>query len=182
MPVAAFLRHTSCGMKAARSLLLLFVLSTSLTTLPVQAAEPSSGTITSKRQQVRWSGGPFYISKPVGSCTIMDPNCEVFLLRVDLRKRTDIQVRVAATTPASPCCEGPAPVGGDDYDVYVWDHTGIVAEANENNQGVETLIFTHTAAHVKEAYEIEVIPYNVAPGSTYTASAKVITLGRDGRR
>lgn len=150
-----------------------------VTALPVHAADPPSGTISAKRQSVKWSGGPFYLSKPVGSCITIDTECEHYFLRVELKRRTDIQVRVAASKPASPCCDGPAPVGGDDYDVYVWDRRGaIIAEANQSNQGVETLIFTHTPSHTKEPYEIEVIPYIVAPGSTYSASARVFTIGR----
>jgi hypothetical protein len=142
--------------------------------LPVHAATPASGTISKGHTMVRWSGGPFYVPRPVG-CLVNDPTCDRFFVRVALPAGAKIEVRLDATNPAR---GGLAPAFGDDYDVYVWDRNDeLIAESNKPNEGEERLIFTHEARQGDTPYEIEVIPFMVAPGSTYTARAAEAAIG-----
>jgi hypothetical protein len=148
---------------------------------PVGAATPTAGALSSKQRIVRWSGGPYYVSRPVG-CHVPylllkdDPTCDSFFLQVNLRAGAKIEVHLAAARPAK-SSDGPAPVSGDDYDVYVWDSSGLVlfAEGRRINEGVETVVFSHDPKRARGPYEIEVIPYLILPDSTYTARARVIS-------
>lgn len=165
--------------KARRWGALAVLFAVTLAASPALASTPHEGTITAKNRSVKWSGGPFFVSKPVGSCITIDVTCEQYLLHVNLRPGTTIKVQLTPAKPAKPCCAGPAPASGDDYDLYVWDPDGgIIAESHRNNEGVETVYFRHSAAHAKEGYEIEVVPFMVAPGSTYTGSARVLSVRR----
>jgi hypothetical protein len=142
--------------------------------LPAGAASPASGTISPSHTSVTWSGGPFYVPRPVG-CLVNDPTCDRFFVRVALPAGTKIEVRLEATHPAH---GGAAPISGDDYDVYVWGRNDdLIAESNTPDDGVERLIFTHVAGQGDVPYEIEVIPFMVAPGSTYSARASEAGAG-----
>ncbi len=163
-------------MRVARWVVPVAVISVMATAVPARGASPASGTVSREQRTVKWSGGPFYAPRPVG-CLKDDPTCDRFYVRVKLGHGAKISVRLVATNPATP--NGPAPVSGDDYDLYVWSPQGaLIAESNRPDDGDEALVFTYDAKYGDGAYEIEVIPFVVAPGSTYTASARALSLGR----
>jgi hypothetical protein len=143
-----------------------------LATPGAHAATPSSGELNYGVQQVSWSGGPFYAPRPV-ACLDDTISCDRFYLRVALPPQTKIRVQLVADQPSQ---GGLAPLDGDDYDLYVMGPDNeVIAESAQPDQGTEALTFEQTAALQNYEYKIEIVPYLILPGSTYKASAFVLS-------
>jgi len=152
--------RTRCLGKAVRdparvlaSLLLLALAPAAL----VQAAEPSSGTLSDPNDEVTWFGAPF-ASNPVACPTSVDPSCDHFRLTI---ASTSIKRVLIAIAP-DPGFEA------DDYDLFVFDDQGVLLASQADGDGFESVVIENTGAAF---YEVRVQPWLVAPGSTYRGVA-----------
>jgi hypothetical protein len=119
------------------------------------AAEPGEGTITSARDEVTWSGGPFFASNPAGCLGgAADPTCDHFVLRIENPR---VQRVLVAISPD----EG---FEDDDYDLFVYDDRGNLMGSDADGDGFESVVFENTGAAF---YEVRVQPWLVDAGSTY---------------
>lgn len=126
---------------------------------PVHAANPSSGTLDGG--SVSWSGGPYTVGVPnqLGCLGAGDPTCDQFELTVALDEGDSFAVAVTSET------------AGDDYDLYVFYPDGTEAGRSANAGSDEAVVIAHTAAHGTGPYRVSVLPFQVAPGSTYDGLA-----------
>jgi hypothetical protein len=72
---------------------------------------------------------------------------------------------------------GPAqPVTGDDYDLYVYDPSGVLVSGGQGTteRGNEKLTFTYNRKFSGKAYDVAVRPWMVLPGSTYKGTATAL--------
>lgn len=137
---------------------------------PATAAQPERGTLTEARPSVRWSGGPFLVPRPVGCLGPGDSTCDYYFLRVGLAPGSEVEIKLSTARETS----GLAPVDGDDFDIYVWGPNDEIIAAGATSEGNESLTFVHTAKLRNYTYEIEVVPFLVTPGSSYTATASAL--------
>lgn len=128
------------------------------------AATPGEGTLSSRKDEVTWSGGPFSaagaaVSNPAAcSGLAADPTCDRFLLRIDNERLDNILVAIA-------------PADGfetDDYDLFVYDDQGVLVATQADGDGNESVVFANTGASY---YEVRVQPWTVGNGSSYNAVA-----------
>jgi hypothetical protein len=156
--------------------------------LPASAAAPGAGTITKAKRSAKWSGGPFMVSDPAPdpsgfglyapSCRTSS-SCDHFVLKIALGNNAKVEIRV--TTPnANPPGGLQQPVTGDDYDLYVYDPSGrlISSEKSTSERGNEKFTITHLKKFNGKAYDVAVRPWAVMPGSSYSGSATVLSVGR----
>ncbi len=138
---------------------------------PAQAASPSTGIISRAKPALSWKGGPFLLPRPVGCLGPSDPTCDYFFLRVNLEPGTEVEIKM--TTPrGSPPSN--APIGSDDFDIYVWGPNDEILAEGATDSGNETIRFTHSHKLRNYVYEIEVVPFLVQPGTSYTARARAV--------
>lgn len=143
-------------MKHARLLLVLGLFL--LAPMGAMAASPSSGDLNSAKEEVTWSGGPFYASNPVGCITSTDPGCDHFRLSIS---SPSIQRVLVAIAPA----DG---FEADDYDLFVYDDQGVLVGQSASETGYESVVIENGGAAY---YEVRVQPWLIAPGSTYDGVA-----------
>ena len=135
--------------------------------LAVFGASPASGTLDSQNGEVRWTGGPFYVSNPTTTlgltkqapCDVGAPACDSFRLTVS--DSTVRQVLIAI-----------APGSGfeaDDYDLYVYDSRGALLASSTAGGAFESVVIDVGGSPY---YDIRVQPWLVAPGSTYSGVAQ----------
>lgn len=141
------MRHLAMGI--ALSALLAF---------PAAAANPASGDLSSTKDEVTWTGGPFYASNPVGCVTSTDPGCDHFTLTIS---SSAVKRVLVAISPS----EG---FEADDYDLFVYDNTGTLLAQSASDTGYESAVFENTGAPY---YEVRVQPWLISPGSTYRGVA-----------
>lgn len=136
-------------------------------TLPVMAAEPSSGSLDSQKGEATWNGGPFYASNPTstlgltkqGPCDVGQPACDSYRLTVDANAVKQILIAIAPSTGYE----------SDDYDLYVYDDTGTQIASSASETGYESVVIENgTSAY----YDVRVQPWLVAAGSTYSGVAQ----------
>jgi hypothetical protein len=152
-------------MKVVRVFLLVIALASVLAAGTAQAADPPSGTLSRKTKSVKWSG-TFVASEPspVAGCLggSSDPICDHYLLKVNLPDGARIRIDL------------PAPSATTDLDLFVYAPTGGEVGNSGNLPGeAEFVEFRHSARYTNKPYEILIRPWIVAPGTTYTATAKV---------
>lgn len=143
-----------------------------LAALPLSlfAASPENGSITSNRDEVTWSGGPFYVSNPATTagavkevpCDLGQPSCDTFRLSMDARGGVkEILIAIA-----------PAPgYEADDYDLHVYNDQGLRVAEDADEDGFESVVVSAT---LSTYYDIRVQPYLVMPGSSYSAVAQPV--------
>ena len=138
--------------------------------LPVAAlaADPSSGTLSDKKVELTWSGGPFFYSNPAPSgvvkqlpCGIGQPACDNFRLTVARGIR---QVLIAIAPD-----NNEASNTGDDYDLYVYDSNGTLIASDASGDGFESVVIDPSPDSAY--YDVRVQPWLVDPGATYSAVA-----------
>lgn len=144
--------------------LLLVVLS-----IPMMAAAPSSGDLSGNKDEVTWTGGPFYVSNPsttLGlvkqeSCDVGDPACDSFRLTVSANGVKEVLIAIA---PA----EG---FEADDYDLHVYDDTGTRIATSASDTGWESVVIENGTSSY---WDVRVQPWLVAAGSGYSAVAQPV--------
>lgn len=141
-----------------RRLAIPFLMTLLVLPLAASAAEPSSGDLSSAKDEVQWTGGPFYASNPVGCLTSTDPGCDHFQLRITSGSIKRVLVAIAPG-------EG---FDADDYDLFVYDDAGTLVGQSASETGYESVVFENTGAPY---YEVRVQPWLVSPGSTYRGVA-----------
>lgn len=148
------------------------------------AATPSSGKITKSKRTLSWNGGPFTLSSPIPGDTGIDclqgesdPICDHFMLTVTLGDRAQLEVKVTTANPCTVDCLA-QPAQGDDYDIHVYAPDGRKVAESATPAGIEKLIFTHRARYNGRPYEIRIVPWGVAPGSSYKGTVRARTIGR----
>src|SRR5687768_13342625 len=103
------------------------------------AATPSEDTLSSSKDTVSWSGGPFHASNPVGCLNADDPTCDHFLLFVGSGVK-----RVAVGIEPDQLPDGTLPV--DDYDLFVYDDQGNLVQSSATESSSEGVVFANTGA------------------------------------
>lgn len=151
-------------MKRARLLVTVVTLVSVLTTGIAEAATPASGTLSKKVRTLKWTGS-FTLSEPTpqGGCVLEadDPICDHFMLKVDLPDGSRIRVEL------------PAPNLATDLDLEVYSADGAEVGSSGNLPGSgEAVEFRHRGRLRNKPYEVRIVPYLVAPGTTYKATAK----------
>ncbi len=130
-----------------------------------QAAEPSSGTISTDSPTLSYSSGPFAVSNPSGTagdiqCNATQP-CDFFDLTVDLpanyAQTNPADVIRVSTSWANP---------GEDYDIYLLDANGSELRSSAGSTNPE--VFEFPAGAGQQQYQIRIVPYAVAGGTTTT--------------
>lgn len=129
----------------------------------VQAAQPSSGTLSASNPTVTWRGGPFTVGvpSPLGCLGPSDPLCDVFYLTVELTAGYRFTV---AITPE---------IAEDAYDLYIYYPDGTLAGHSANAGGNESVVIQHTNAHGSGPYQVRVLPFAVTKGASYQGVASV---------
>lgn len=145
-----------------------------------EAASPASGQLFAAKRAVAWSGGPFFVSEPnylsedcLGGAN--DPLCDHFALTINLPNGSRIEVSIATDVPNPP--DGAQPLDGDDYDLFVYAPNGTLVASAANVKGNETIVFRHSGRFTGKPYEVRVHPWFVLPGSTYSGSARALSVG-----
>jgi hypothetical protein len=89
--------------------------------------------------------------------------CDHFKLKLNMGEGARVRVSLPAPSPVT------------DLDFFVYDPRGAEVASSGNFPGEdEVAIFTHKARYRNQAYDIAVVPYLVAPGTTYKATAQVV--------
>lgn len=144
------------------------LLATGATTLgAADAANPAQGTVSPTSRLTSWTGGPFVASNPTG--TALDApdcstagSCDDFSLHVtapaDYATGHQLKITVSWSTP------------GEDYDVYLLDGQGRSVSSAATSSQPEIIVVAPTAGD----YTVRVVPFAVAPGSTYSGTARLI--------
>lgn len=145
------------------------------------AATPSAATLSTKKPAVTWKGtaslsSPFFVTSEIDCNLVADPSCDHFALKLNLGEGAKIQITVKAEDAADP--NDPTSLYND-WDIYVYapgpPAPPIAVGAEIGN---ESVTFTHRAIHRNKPYDIALRSWLSIPGTTYTATAKAITLGR----
>ena len=128
-----------------------------------QSATPPAGTVSPTATTTAWSGGPFIASNPSGVCLTVDPACDTFSLTVvpPLSGSSSLEISIAPSTVS------------DDYDLYVYGPDGTRVGSSTSSGGHETVILANPKAGT---YAVRTLAWLVAPGGTYTGTAK-LTVG-----
>jgi hypothetical protein len=153
-------------MKLIRALALVTIVLGLVGSTTAEAATPSSGTLSKKSRMVKWSGS-FTLMEPdpVGNCELggsTDPICDHFMLKVNLPDGARVRVDL------------PVPNSATDMDLYIYNASGAEVGSSGNLPGNNEFVeFRHSARFTNKPYEVRVVPWIVAPGTTYTATAKV---------
>lgn len=152
-----------------------------LTTVPAQSATPSAAMLTRSKRTATWKGtatlsSPYFVTSELDCNLVADPACDHFALRIDLGEGAKIQLTLKAEDAADP--NDPAKVYND-WDAYVYAPGPPAAPIAYGAEiGNESFTFTHEAKHRRQPYDIAIRSWFSIPGTTYTATAKVVTLGR----
>lgn len=131
-----------------------------------RAAQPSSGRVAPPNISASWTGGPYTVGVPnqLGCLTPDNPTCDAFALTVDLP--LNYRFAVAITSE----------IAGDDYDLYVYYPDGTEAARSANEGSNEQVVVVHTDLHGSGPYQVRVLPFAVASGSTYEGMARSTSL------
>jgi hypothetical protein len=140
--------------------------------VPAAAATPATATLSAKKKTVTW-GGSFTASQPIAGvvasgCVLgeSDPMCDHFKLKINLGEGAKIRVSI------------PAQQATDiDFAVFAPDGSEVASSGNLPGEA-EMAEFIHRARFRNRQYEVQVVPYLVAPGTTYKGTVKAITLGK----
>jgi hypothetical protein len=160
-------------MKRALTLLAVVAVSGLLAaTVPAGAATPATGTLSAKKKSLTWTG-TFTLSEPVANlvtpaCVLgeSDPICDHFKLKIDLGDGAKVRVSI------------PGQQATDiDFTVFAPDGSEVATSGNLPGAS-ESATFSHRARFRNRPYEVQVVPYLVAPGTTYKATAQAVTLGK----
>lgn len=128
-----------------------------------------------------WKGtatlsSPFFVDSTLDCNLVRDPSCDHFALKLDLGEGAKIEITLKAEDAADP--NDPTSFYND-WDVYVYAPGPPAAPIAVGAEiGNESVTFTHRAVHRNKPYDIALRSWLSIPGSTYTATAKAITLGR----
>jgi hypothetical protein len=152
-----------------------------VTSAPARAATPTTATLSAGKRAVSWKGtatlsSPYFVTSELDCNLVADPACDHFALRVDLGEGAKIQLTLRAEDPADP--NDPAKAYND-WDVYVYAPGPAAAPIAVGAEiGDESVTFIHRGRYRKQPYDIAIRSWLSIPGTTYTATAKAITLGR----
>ena len=151
-----------------------------LASVPAEAAAPASGTLSKKKKSLSWTGAAATFSSPftgvdVGCNDVPDPNCDHYMLKIDLGEGAKISITIRGADPSN---ENSPTKPYNDFDVYVYAADGTRVAAGTSPNGNETFTFIHRARHRNKPYDVSVRPWLVMPGANYKGSVKAITLGR----
>ncbi len=144
-----------------RSLFALIIL-VSLSASTAQAATPNSGSISPPDNSIFWTGGPYTVGIPnqLGCVQPSNPTCDAFALTTNLSFGDRFLVSIKSE------------MEGDDYDLYVYYPDGTEAGRSANAGPVESVVIEHNGLHGTGPYQVRVLPFEVASGSTYHAIAR----------
>jgi hypothetical protein len=161
--------------------------------LPAQASAPNSGAITKSHRSLKWQGASFVLSDPAPdpsglalyapSCQT-DSMCDHYRLKITLGDKAQIQVKITTAHPNPPGTfaglTSLEPVTGDDYDLFVYDPSGVLVSGAQSTteKGNETAKFTHKKRFNGKYYDVYVRAWAVQPGSTYAGTVNALTVGR----
>ncbi len=153
-------------MRPVRVLMLVLALAGTILSGTAQAAEPASGTLSKKVKVIKWTGS-FTAPQPwpTDGCAggSSDPICDHFLLKVNLPEGARVKVVVPGVNAAT------------DLDLFVYAPTGGLIGTSGNLPGeAESVEFKHLARYRNKSYEVLIRPWLVVPGTSYSATAKVI--------
>lgn len=127
--------------------------------MPVQAAEPASGTVSPGQPSTSWRGGPFEVSNPVACQPGVDaPGCDRFHLTIEPPAEGGHLVEVSIEPSGA----------ADDYDLFVFAPDGSEAGSSATASGSETVTLEEPEAGT---YEVVVQAWLVDSASTYHGSA-----------
>lgn len=151
-----------------------------LVAVPAQAATPASGTLSKAKKSLSWTGAAATFSSPVagidlGCNDIPDPNCDHYMLKINLGEGAKISITVKGADPAN---ENSTTKPYNDFDVFVYAPDGTRVAAGTSGNGNETFTFIHRARHRNKPYDVSVRPWLVLPGADYKGTIKAVTLGR----
>lgn len=147
---------------------------------PSDAATPSSGTVTTKKRTISWTGS-FALFNPAGGQTCeqdpMVPGCDRFSLKVVLGEGAKVEVKVAAANPSP---QGGNPfIDGNDIDMYIYDPNGsLIWDQNNYESGIEKGQIVHKKKFNNKAYLVIVNAWTAVPATTYKGTAKMLTKGK----
>lgn len=145
------------------------------------AATPSTATLSVKKPAVTWKGtatlsSPFFVDSTFDCNLVRDPSCDHFALKLALGDGAKVEITLKAQDAANP--NDPTSLYND-WDVYVYAPGPPAAPIAVGAEiGNETVTFTHRAKYGNKPYDIALRSWLSIPGSTYTATAKAVTLGR----
>lgn len=130
--------------------------------LPATAADPESGTVKNGNRTATWSGGPYTAGVPnqLGCLGPDDPVCDAFSLEVDTKTGRNFVVGITSA------------IETDDYDLYVYYPDGTEAARSANAGSDEAVVIEHTLEFGEGPYQVRVLPFDVAQGSSYDGVAR----------
>lgn len=129
-----------------------------LSAVPAEAATPSKGTLSKSKMKLSWTG-TFVASNPASNCDI--PTCDHFALKVNMGEGGMVKVFLP-----------PLDVPGD-MDIYIFDASGREVGSGTSFMEGETVAWKHKKKFRNKAYDVRVVPYLVAPGTMYKATAQI---------
>lgn len=129
---------------------------------PAHAADPESGTVKNGNRTATWSGGPYTAGVPnqLGCLGPDDPVCDAYALEVDTKAGRNFVVGITSA------------IETDDYDLYVYYPDGTEAGRSAAAGSDEAVVIEHTLEHGEGPYQVRVLPFDVAQGSTYDGVAR----------
>lgn len=143
--------------------------------LPLQAADPESGTLTMDSGPLEFTGGPFAAANvfgQVGDPQCLEPAfpCDFFALTVDLPEDY-IQTFPSALVRITVAVDDPGANVREDYDIYLYDESGaLVAEGvSESDPEVISLL----AENGVREFELQIVPFT-ATASTYLGRVELL--------
>lgn len=147
--------------RISRSLRTLAIAALSFAATAAWAAEPGTDTVGKGKRTATWMGGPYTVGVPnqLGCLGTSDPACDAFALNVDLKPGSRFAVGIATE------------IEGDDYDLYVYYPNGTEAGRSATASGNEAVVIEHSLLHGTGPYQVRVLPFDVASGSTYQGIA-----------
>ena len=151
-----------------RARLLLLVATVALCAIPfAQASTPGASTVSTAATST-WVGGPFAASSPglSAECVEGTPTCDVHQLTV-----------IPAAGSSTLTIDLQSAVPTDDYDLYVYKD-GVQVGSDGSPPGIQEHV--EIDSPVGGVYTVKVLAFLVAPGSSYTATARLSGTGTGG--
>ncbi|MBM0225212.1 sialidase family protein [Micromonospora sp. ATA51] len=129
-----------------------------------EAATPGAGTVSSTRPTATWTGGPFAVPNATATTGTLTCNaaapCDDYALTVDVPAgyyaANDLKIKVSWPNSAA------------DFDVYLYDRSGVEVGQAASTADPETLVVPPVAGQ----YTVRIVPF--APlGESYSATAEL---------
>jgi len=165
--------------KLTRALVAGILASVLLVSATAHASTPQGGTLSKSKRSLSWSGPTwnYAIPWPDASVFCTDGQCDHFKLKINMGEGARIKVTVKATpTPVDSAQDfGGQGVAPNDVDLFIYDPNGVEVGESATPHGTESVTFTHKGKFRNKAYDVEVSPWLVLPGATYSGMAVTLS-------